>query len=287
METGETLPLIWSLSRKLRRRFCPRAAVFHYREARRGGLPDASENDRRINRLHRVVPLQKYMRQLLLRVMREHFYRGVNDPEALFPLALEKMESDLRQMIFGNAPLVLDELYAHEKSVTDLRAAVRESLYRQCRTLRDGAWAELLRVPECRRRFIASPLLLNINDLQCYASPLVAYSDKGRLHLVELRTGSLREHPEVPLMHRSYAFNLSGRFPEAVRSCQLDPTTGDLRELDGDFDVSETLRTMSAEAAAHREELALAPEEIPVNTVNCGRCTFASYCGENFQRKEI
>ena len=226
------------------------------------------------------------MRQLLLRVMREQFYRGGDDPDALFPLALEKMESDLRQMIFGNAPLVLDELYTHEKSVPSLRAAVRESLFRQCRTLCDGAWAELLRVPECRRRFIASPLLLNINELQCYASPLAAYSDRGRLHLVELRTGSLREHPEVPLMHRIYALNLSGRFPEAVRSCQLDPSTGDLRELDGESDVSETLRSMSAEAAAHREELSLAAEDIPVNTVNCGRCVFASCCGETSKGKD-
>lgn len=285
MASCEVPPLIWSLSRKLRRRFCPRAAVFHYREARRGFAPDASETDKRLNKLHRIVPESKFLRQLLLRVMREYFYRGGDDPEALVPLALDRLESDFRRMIFGDAPLIPETVYRHDKSVPELRADLQDALRRQCRRLGSGAWGGLLDVPECRRRFVASPLHLHLNELECYASPLLACADRGRLLLVELRTGSLAEHPEIRLMHRVHAMNLSGRMPEAVRSCQLDPETGELRDLDGDFDVSATLRAMSAEAAAHRTELTLDAAGIPVNTVNCGHCVFASYCGEKFQPK--
>ena len=285
MESGEIPPLVWSLSRKLRRRFCPRAAVLHYREARRGFDPDASETDRRINRLHRIVPESKYLRQLLLRIMREIFYRGGDDPDTLYPLALARCESDFRRMVFGDAPLVIDAVYRHESGVTALRTALRDSLYRQCRALSGGAWRELLEIPVSRRRFLASPLCLRINELACYASPLLAYSDRGKLYWVELRGGTLAEHPEVMLMHRYYALNRSGRTPEALASCQLDPETGDFRGVDRDFDVSATLRLMSAEAAAHREEMTRPAAEIPANFGNCERCVFVSYCGEKIKER--
>ena len=244
-----------------------------------------AETDRRLNRLHRIVPESKFLRQLLLRVMREYFYRGGDDPDALAALALDRLEGDFRRMIFGDAPLMLDALHRRERSVPELRAGLQDALRRRCRTLAAGAWRELLAVPECRRRFVASPLRLQLNDLECYASPLLAYADRGRLTLVELRSGALDEYPEVRLMHRFHALNRSGRLPEAVVSRQLDPETGELRELAGDFDVAETLRAMTAEAAAHRTELTLDAAAIPVNTTNCGHCVFASYCGEKSQLK--
>lgn len=279
MVYGETPELIWSLSCKLRGEFCRRGAVMHYREARLGMLPEADESYRKINRLHRIIPESKYIRQLLLHTMREIFYRGnENDPDSLYFLALEKMESDFRKMIFGNAPLMLTALAENSCSVDALRRRVRENLWAKCAKLQENAWCDLLSVPVAQRRFIASPLKLYINELCCYASPLLAYSDRGRLRIVELRENDISAFPEVLLMHRCYALNLYGRMPETVISCQLDTADGKMRELANDFSISSTLREMSAAAARHRDAMQLPLPEIPGNKSNCGHCVFASYC---------
>jgi len=278
MVSGDNIPLIWSLSRKIRHRFCPLAAVLHYREARLGFDPGADEHCRRINQLHRIIPEQKYLRQLLMAVMRESFYRGNCDPESLYVLALAKCEQDFRQMVFGNAPQITAGLFYHRQSVAELRQQLKDELFRQCCTLGD-AWAELLSIPHSRRRFIASPLHLNINDLECYASPLLAYSEQGKLRIVELRSGNIAfTAPEILVMHRFYALNVSGRSPETVVSCQLDPERGTLEELAMDFDISEVLRRMTADAGAHRENMLTGLEHIPANSGNCGQCVFVSYC---------
>ena len=281
MVSGDEIPLRWSLSCKLRRRHCPLAAVLHDREAQQGFAPDADEYCRRINMLHRVIPERKYLRQLLIAVMRESFYRGDDDPDALYPLALAKCELDFRQMVFGNSPQIIAGLFEHKKSVAEVRQDLKDDLFRQCCNLNEF-WGALLTVPPPQRRFIASPLLLNINELECYASPLLAYSDRGRLRIVELRAGNIAAFaPEVMLMHRFYALNTSGRAPESVISCQLDPENGALRELAGEFDISETLRQMTADAAAFREDMSKAPEHISRNTGSCRQCVFASCCMKN------
>ena len=282
MEYGDDPPLIWSLSCKLRGDFCRRGAVMHYREARLGAMPDSGSAEKRINQLHRIIPESKYLRQLLLRTMREIFYRGGDDPQTLHPLAAERLENDFRRMVFGDARQIISTLYAHDCSVDTLRKKLRETLWSYCNRLQDDAWDDLLRIPVTHRRFIASPLLLNINELECYASPLLAYSDRGRLRIVELRAGNIAAFaPEVMLMHRFYALNTSGRAPESVISCQLDTENGALRELAGEFDISETLRQMTADAAAFREDMSKAPEHIPRNTGSCRQCVFASCCMKN------
>ncbi|MBE6398549.1 MAG: hypothetical protein E7041_00250 [Lentisphaerae bacterium] len=284
MVSGNIPPLVWSLSRKMHRQFCPLAAVLHYREAQWGFDPDADDNCRRINQLHRVISERKYLRQLLMAVMRESFYRGDDDPDTLYVLALAKCEQDFRQMVFGNAPQITSGLFYHRQSVADLRQELKDTLFRQCAAL-TSSWAELLAVPPANRRFIASPLHLNINDLECYASPLLAYTASGKLRIVELRTGNIALHaPEIMVMHRFYALNISGRSPESVISCQLDPETGILQETAADFDISEILRRMAADAGAHRENMLTEREQIPENTVNCGHCVFASYCGKNIRK---
>ncbi len=278
MEYGENPPLIWSLSCKLRGDFCRRGAVMHYREARLGALPDSGSTEKRINQLHRIIPESKYIRQLLLRTMREIFYRGGDDPQTLHPLAAERLENDFRRMVFGDARQIISTLYEHSCSVDTLRKKLRETLWSYCSRLQDNAWDELLRIPVTHRRFIASPLQLYINELCCYASPLLAYSMRGRLRIVELRENDISSCPEVLLMHRYYALNLSGRIPETVVSCQLDPATGKLHELPDDFSISSTLRQMSSAAARHREAMMMPLAEIPAASENCGRCVFASYC---------
>ena len=278
MEYGNVPEFVWSLSCKLRAEFCRRQAVMHYREARRGALPEADNDDKRINQLHRVIPENKYIRQLLLRTMREIFYRGSDDPETLYVLALERLESDFKRMVFGDAPQVISTLFFHHSSVDSLRRNLRQMLWERCEKLQSGAWSGLLQIPVMQRRFISSPLKLYINELCCYASPLLAYSDRGRIRIVELRENDISAHPEILLMHRYYALNVSGRMPDSVVSCQLDPATGELRELTGDFSISATLKAMSAAAAYHREAMMMPLAEIPGRSENCTKCIFVSYC---------
>ncbi len=288
MVSGDSAPpLIWSLSRKLRRRWCPRAAVIHYREAYHGYHPDADAGCRDLNFLHRIVPLNKYIRQLLLAVMRESFYRNSTAPETLTVMALEKWEYDFRRMVFGNAPLLLDLIHRNGNDFSALKKEVKETLIQRCEQLACGAWKELLAVPPLRRRFIASPLKLNINELCCYASPLLAYSDQGTLRIVELREGSIGAHPEILLMHRFYALNVSGRSPAAVISCQLDPADGSFRQFDTGDSCYEILQSMNREAAAHQAELQLPLTEVPVNNINCPRCVFDRYCRNKLKNNVI
>ena len=129
-----------------------------------------------------------------------------------------------------------------------------------------------------QRRFIASPLQLYINELCCYASPLLAYSARGRLNIIELRENDISRHPEVLLMHRFYAFNTNGRNPESVVSCQLNTADGSLRELPDNFSVSGILHEMSEAAACHRQAMSLPLAEIPGNPENCEKCVFAPCC---------
>jgi hypothetical protein len=216
--------------------------------------------------------------------MREIFYRNSNDPDALLIAVQERSEYDFRRMIFGDAPQIIDTLYRHEQDVNTLKKHLKDSLLQNCESL-GGIWKELLMNPPLRRRFIDNPLRLNINDLQCYASPLLAYSDGGALRIVELRAGRLDGHPEISFMHRFYALNNSGRTPDSVHSCQLDPVDGSFRELHEDSRTANVLRSMSLEAGAHRKELDLPLAEVPVNTVNCPECVFNLYCRTNFRQQ--
>ena len=279
---SEQLPEIrfsWSLTRQKRLKFCSRAAVMHCREAYYGSLPGADDKLHQIYLQHCRISREEFLRRLLIKVMRESFYRHDTDPENLQTFALDELEKSLQQMVFGRSRNILCEFDEPGASVNRIKRELTSILAEKCLLLKNGAWSELLNYPAEKRRFIDSPMSLQLNELFCFISPLCAVSDRGKFRIIELRNGGMGNSGRITaLLHRFYIFNRYGKTPEMLDSLQLDLADGTLHLLETDGSLSEILNMISNDISIYQELLSMPLAEIPGNSTNCSRCVFNKIC---------
>ena len=285
LQVRETLYIMnteiaWSLSRKLRRCFCGRAALLHYREAPLGRMADAPEFHRRIWAAHCRISDRKFLRQLLLQVMHRQFTAGAVNTAALLPELLENFHSAFDRMLLGQAGYTL---ISPDGSGVDFEAKRRElsgKLQAYSNLLTLGDWEQLLAIAPEKRRTLPEVLELKINELRCYASPLCAFSDHGKLHIVELRGGEFAGfESETALLHRFYAMNSCGRDPDKVESWVLDYESGKIRRFGEDVDFSDGLAKITLEAGIWKELMDKNLSDIiPDDPTKCANCVFGTVC---------
>ena len=100
---SESAPDIWSLSRKYRRSFCPRSAILRYREAPRAREEDASEIAVRAYACGKKISDSKFLREIMLGVLRREFYAGETDPARLDGVVSEAFHLEYRKLIYGRS----------------------------------------------------------------------------------------------------------------------------------------------------------------------------------------
>ena len=271
----------WSLTRQKRLQFCCKAAVMHCREAYFGAFADADEKLHQIYLQHCRISREEFLRRLLIKVMRESFYRGETDVENLSAFALDELEKSLQQMIFGKSKYILNDFDFPGASFNKIKRELVSTLSEKCLLLKNGAWSELLKYPAEKRRFIDTPLALQINELSCFISPLCAVSDRGKFRIVELRSGKMGDSGRITaLLHRFYIYNRYGKTADMLDSLQLDLEDGLLHLLESDGSLSEILDVISDDVRNYQKLLSIPLSEIPENRINCPRCVFKNICNQ-------
>ena len=285
MEFFEFSPAVWSLSRRLRREFCPRAAIMHYREAPAAAKMAAGEEMppllRKICSGRRMISDGKFIRELLLHTMQKEFYTGETDPGILGADLADAFDVEFEKIIFGRSSRTLATLNGSIDIESKRQELLRELKECVSALISGREWENLLHIPVESRRTLPKVLDLYINDLRCFATPLCAFNHRGKLWIVELRSGEFSGcENETALIHAFYALNYCGRNPDMVESFILDYRSGQMRHFGVNNDISAALRKISAEAGRWAQLAPLALVDIPGNKENCPRCVFAGVCRE-------
>ena len=273
------------MRRTLMYEFCPKAALYHYRESRL--TPENSEDIqlRYLRLMRRKSTLNSNLRRILRRTMRELFYGGMTEESrgVLKSCALEKFNREFTRMLLNpddeTIPYIL-ELDEPHRRLTELQKQAEKSLLERAEKLENGAFGELLAVPVESRRRIAEVLSVTVNELCCYCAPLCAIERSGTLWIIESGAGG----EESSLLHRFFAYNVLGRDPQNIRSFILDDFSGNLQEVGDPMQISQTLRKISGYAARWEELLKCNIADAPVNKANCSRCKFRPACPEGKEK---
>lgn len=280
---SESAPDIWSLSRKYRRSFCPRSAILRYREAPRAREEDASEIAVRAYACGKKISDSKFLREIMLGVLRREFYAGETDPARLDGVVSEAFHLEYRKLIYGRSDRQLFSL-CREPDFEGKCRELEHLLTTYLNNIRPH-WAQLLAVPPEARRSIVRVLDLNISRWRCFGSPLCAYFECGKLCFVELRGGDFSgDEPETAMLHRVYALNFCSRDPGSVESMVLDYHNGTMRIFNSGNDISRAVKSVKDELARWEELWEMDYRDIPGNEVNCPRCVFAEICKTNARK---
>lgn len=278
MTSTETYRPAWSVSRKARLEFCPRSAVMHYREAPEAMKDTASPRQKAINMIHRNISDERFLREILLRTMQSHFTGGNKDAGILQAEVLRNFEREFSKMIMGNSPYFLYSLQDRNASPESKRRELSLKLQNYSQALSAGAWQSLLKIPVQYRKRISGILKINVNELVCLTTVLCAFTNNGRLWIVELRNGDFSAYErELCMIHRSYAMDINW-MPDKVDSFVLDYATGQMYKFDWDNDISAAIQKISDDISRWHDIYQLPLEKIPENKSNCPHCGFADIC---------
>jgi len=269
------------MRRHLMREFCPKAALFHYRESRLTSANCEDPQLRYLRLMRRKSTLNSALRRILRQTMRELFYNGMREENCgvLKSCALEKFNREFIRMLLNpddeKIPYIL-ELDDPHMRLSELQKRAERALLERAEKLEAGAFGQLLAVPVESRRRIAEVLSVTVNELCCYCAPLCAIENSGMLWIIESGAGG----EESSLLHRFFGYNVLGRDPQNIRSFVLDDFSGNLQEVGNPPQISVTLRKISGDAARWDELLKCDIDNAPVNRENCSRCKFRPACPE-------
>lgn len=249
---------------------------------------------REAHRLRALLNEKIYLRRLFNLTLREIFYRdcdaeSAGEPGAAGRRAAARFEREFQAMLLDmygsdHAFPRLIELLKPGGSASELAARLRARIAAAGAALENGDWPELVAMSPERRRWMASPLFVQIGELRCAAAPLLAFTAPGgELRIIE---GCGASHPEgefAALLHKFHAFNVWRRPPERVRTFTLDLGSGRLTGHGDGLDVSAGLREITADCA---EMTALIRSDGTVDEqdfacsdgAGCADCRFRSIC---------
>jgi len=284
-------PFSWSLRRQEMWNECRRSYFLHYYAARGGHDADATPGLRRIHEMRSLLSSRTYVRRLAAAEFRRVFYLPHEEedaecqelPETLALRALRRFHIDFRRMIAGEFTAdhgrpMLAELYYNTEPPEELRARIAHDLRRALGALESGVLPMLAATRFRFRRPIESPLEVYAGELRCHIAPTAAFEEKGVYCVVE-SSGA----PSTVLLHKFHAANRLHLPPDRVRSLELIPEQGVLREPAGPLNISQTLRDIRNGAAEMRD--AIRPdgtahlEDFPPNPARCADCRFRGFCG--------
>ena len=286
------IPFSWSIRRQEMWNFCRRCYFLHYYGARGGHDADASPELRNLHEMRSLLSESGYLLRLVGSALRRAFYTPHESEDPEFPetnsslthAAMTRFRREFHRMLLGefrcdHAAPMLESLYYPDPGGP---GAVRERLERRLRhaleALESGVWPMLARTRFLYRRAIDSPLEVTIpGGLRCYTVPILAFQEKGALSFVE---GSGTD--ATALLLRLYAMNVLHVPPERVRTFELVPEEGALRESGVELNVSRTLREIRAGAAEMLDLLRPSGEvsldDFPPRREACSRCRFRAFC---------
>ena len=282
----------WSVRRQEMWNFCRRSCFLHYYGARGGHDADAVPELRNLHEMRSLLSESGYLRRLIGSELRAAFYapHESEDPEfpAGFPhlsgAVMSRFHREFHRMLHGeflrdHAAPMLETLYYSDSAGS---GAVRERLERELRqaldALESGVWPILASVRFLHRRAIDSPLEVTIpGGVHCYVVPLLAFQEKGVLSFVE-SSGT----DTTALLLRFHAMNVLHIPPNRVRTFELIPEKGVLRESGIELNAARTLREIQAGAAemlnAVRPSGEVCLDDFPPRREACSGCRFRAFC---------
>ncbi len=284
-------PLSWSARRRRLWRACPRRYFLHYYAARGGHDPDASRRSRELHLAKSLHTADSYLRTLLNNTMRSLFYRRNEEEDqgetpGLTALSAARFHRDFDRMLLGewrfdHQKPMLRELLEPGASAEALRRELERELRRRAAALEGNAWGHLVAAEFTRRRPVESPQEIRVNELACYAVPVLALTSSGEFWVVEGTGGD--PGAGVALLHKFFAWNRYRRPPERVRSFYFEAGTGDFAEFGRDLNLGMALADLRDDltemAAKVRPDGTLAEEDFASNPNHCPLCAFFP-CGD-------
>lgn len=289
-DTAE-FPFSWSLRRQEMWNECRRCYFLHYYAARGGHDPDATPELRRIHEMRSLLSSRTYVRRLVTAEFRRFFYLPHEEedaecqevPETLTVQALRRFHLEFRRMLAGEFAAdhgrpMLAGLYYSTMLPEELRAKVERDLRRAFAALESGVLPMLAATRFRFRRPIESPLEVYAGELRCHIAPAAAFEEKGIFRVVEA-SGA----PSTVLLHKYHAANKLRLPPDRVRSLELIPEEGVLREPAEPLNISRTLCEIRSGAAEMRDAIrpdgTVRIEDFPQNRTRCAECRFRGFCG--------
>ncbi|MBS1371991.1 MAG: hypothetical protein HPZ91_18755 [Lentisphaeria bacterium] len=290
IRNAEEYTFSWSVRRQEIWNRCRRSYFLHYYAARGGHDEHADPELRRIHEMRSLLSESTYLRRLIAAELRGFFYapHETEDPEfpERFPLltaaVTARFHREFRRMLLGefqrdHAAPMLDTLYGNLDDPGTVKARLERKLYRALDALESGVWPALTGTRFLHRRTIESPLAVTIGSLRCHAAPVLAFQERGVLSIVESSGAD-----STALLLRFHALNRLHIPPERVRTFELIPEEGVLRESGLSLNISRTLREIKGGATemlnAIRPSGIVSIEDFPPDEESCSGCRFRSFC---------
>lgn len=291
------IPFSWSLRRQEMWNQCRRKYFLHYYAARGGHDADASPELRRIHEMRSLVPAQTYIRRTIAAEFRHVFYAPHEAEDAEYQEAperiltgrvLRRFHIEFRRMLIGefhadHGQPMLYELYYNTVPPEELRIEINRRFRLALEKLESGVLPMLSATRHLFRRPIESPLEVYAGELRCHIAPLISFETQGLLHIVE-STGA----DSSALLHKYHAASRMHVPPDRVRSLELLPEEGALRQAGESLNIGATLKEIRDGAA--EMALAIRPdgtarlEDFPRTPSNCPDCRFRNFCREAANR---
>ena len=285
------IPFSWSFRRQEMWNECRRRYFLHYYAARGGHDADAPAELRRIHEMRSLLSARTYVRRTVAAEFRRVFYAPheeedpevPGDPEGLAGQAVRRFRIEFRRMLAGgfsadHAQPMLEELYYAAVPPEELRLGVESELRRSFAALESGVLPMLAATRFLFRRPIESPLEVSVAELRCHIAPVAAFEEKGMFTVVEASGAD-----STSLLHKYHAMNRMRIPPDRVRSLELAPEEGIMREAGKTLNIGRTLCEIRGGAAemqnAIRADGTVRAEDFPQNQAKCAACRFRGICG--------
>ena len=286
----------WSLRRRHYWQSCRRSYFYYYYAAQGGHDTEfANSQCRQLHEFKNRFSLAQYVNILLDSALRNIFYQRFEEEDEATPtatltdFAIKKMWRDFNAMLNGefkrdHRQLMLQEFFLPNITPRELAMELTKRINDSGNRLENGIWQELNQIPFVQRRWVETPQAVNLNELECYCVPLVAFKIERELWIIENFQYSFGEN-ELVTLHKFYAMNQHRCPPDAVRSFSINRTTGELYELGKNLNISsaikEIMRDVDEMQKAIRPDGTLHEDDFAPNQKFCPFCKFQPYCQSN------
>ena len=289
---ADEIPFSWSVRRQEMWNSCRRSCFLHYYGASGGYDENASPELRRIHEMRSLLSESGYIRRLIGSELRRAFYAPHETehpefPDSSPPLAgavLNRFRREFHRMLRGEfqsdhaAPMLESLYYPDPGGVGAVRGRLEQKLRHALEALESGVWPMLARIRFLHRRTISSPLEVTLpGALRCYTVPVLAFQEKREFSFIESSGADA-----TALLLRFYAMNTLHIPPDRVRTFELLPEEGILRESGVGLNAARTLREIRAGAAEMLDVIRpsgeVCSDDFPPRREACPRCRFRAYC---------
>ena len=276
----------WTPKRRRLWRQCRRKYFYHYYGARGGHEVSAPDFIRTIYIAKCALPLPAYLRRVIDLAIREIFYAPPDaglEKLTLSAAAFRIAEREFRQFFFGSEnPKYFCEDWRDGGKPGTLFDEMCSALEKCCAEFERGAWSRLAdTAPECRR-YLESPLVLNVGELKCAIVPLIALRQAADLWLID-GGGTPDDGDEISALARFAFFNRCQIPPERVKTFVIpndDP--GAFLQVGQDADFSTVFAGIKLDVddmlGVIRPDGTIDEADFTCNTSECGDCPFRALC---------